>query len=267
MKTIKQVDKQTGEIMNQVITEHPTGLNSDTGEYGFASRDNAMSVVTHYMREHMEVTTPRMLAEMIIKSSVSRGVRPTFSQTDLDNKADSVRDEITSLVQGWHKTNENLLGVGKYNTQWFGLTVNGNQNDMTADRVCIIQAPDGTYIKSKFGNFVMLRYKADGGSLINPRTKVETKFTYPSYEGKDGRVWFSADLLPPQCLDGVITGFNRLEEAKFALQELQSALYELTKITDTPVTADVPSEWEAELIKIDKAEKALETAKLVEPRC
>ena len=253
--------------MSQIITEHPTGLNADTGEYGFASRDNAMSVVTHYMGEHMEVTTPRMLAEMIVKSSITRGIRPTYSTTDLDNKTDEVRDDITSLVQGYHKTNEVLLSVGKYNTQWFGLTVNGNQNDMTADRVCIIQAPEGSFMKTKFGNFVMLRYKANGGSLINQRTKAETKFTYPSYTGSDGRVWFNADNLPPQCLDGIITGFNRLEEAKFALRELQSALYELTKITDTPVTDEVPSEWEAELVKIDKAEKALETAKLVEPKC
>ena len=253
--------------MSQVITQHPTGLNADTGEYGFASRDNAMSVVTHYMGEHMGVTTPRMLAEMIIKSSVTRGIRTTYSETDLENKTDKVRKDITALVTGWHKTNENLVGVGTYNTQWFGLAVNGNQNDMTADRVCIIQAPEDSVMRVKFGNFVMLRYKADGGSLINPRTKKEKKFTYPSYEGKDGRVWFSADGLPNQCLDGILTGFNRLEEAEFALQELSDALFQLTKVTDTPVTADVPSEWEAELIKIEKAEQALATAKLVEPDC
>jgi hypothetical protein len=264
MKTIQQVDKQTGEIMSQVIT-HPTGLNSDTGERNYASLSDAMNIVTHYLGEHMEVTTPRMLAEMIIKSSISRNARTSYSSTDLDNKADEVADNITNLVRGWFKTNESLIGVGKYNTQWFGLAINGDQSDLTADRVCIIEAPEGSVMRTKFGAFVMLRFKADGGSLINPRTKTETKFTYPTSTGADGRVWFTSDLMPAQCLDGIVTGFKRLEEAKFALNELSSALYTLKRASDEQNTADVPSEWEAELIKIDKAEKALETAKLVEP--
>ncbi len=251
--------------MSQVITENPTGLNADTGERTFASLDNAMSIVTHYMGEHMEVTTPRMLAEMILQSSVARGVRPTYSSTDLDNKTDYVADNITNLVRGWFKTNENLIGVGVYNTQWFGLTTNGDQSDLTADRVCIVEAPVDTVMRKKFGNFVMLRFKADGGKLVNPRTKAETNFTYPTSTGADGRVWFTSDLMPAQCLDGIITKFNRLEEAKFALQELAGALYTLKRASAEQNTADVPSEWEAELVKIDKAEKALATAKLVEP--
>lgn len=244
---------------------HPTGLNADTGERGWEQLQDATNVVTHYMREHIASYRPQDLAQAILVSAVNRGARPTFSQEDLNNKTDEVADNITNLVRGWFKTNENLIGVGKYHTQWFALTINGDQTDLEADRVCIVEAPINTVMRKKFGNFIMLRFKADGGSLTCPRTKRETKFTYPTSTGADGRVWFTSDLMPAQCLDGIITGFNRLEEAKYALQELSTALYTLKRASEQQNTTEVPSEWEAELEKIDKAEKALATAKLVEP--
>ena len=266
MKAIKQVNRETGEIMEQVIETKPT-LNADTGERGWDEVNNAMNIVTHYMSDHAESYTPAQHAEYIIKSSITRNIRATYGESDLYDKTTSVAGEITALVRGWHDSNENLISImsGPVKVQWCSLNTKGDQTNLVADRVCIVEVPANTILHQRKGKFVMLRFKSDGGFVFNERTGQDTPITYPTSTGKDGRVWFTADLMPAGCLDGVIATYKRLEEAEFALQELSSALWVLNKNASPKDLTEVPSEWEAELAKIDLAEKKLETIQLVEP--
>lgn len=259
--------------MNQVIEaqptgeskeNHPTGLNADDGSRNFQAVDSAMTVVTSYMSEQVPAYSPKHLAEEILKSSVARTLRTTYTESDLRDKTCDVADGITNLVRGWFKSNENLITGGKYNSQWFALSVDGDQANLLADRVCVIETPAGSYLRGKKGKFVMLRFKADGGTFTHPRTKRETLITYDTSVGKDGRVWFTADQMPWQCLDGVVATFSSLEYAKFCLDELSSALYTLKLDAQANDLTEVPSEWEAEVQAIDLAEKRLATARMVE---
>lgn len=243
---------------------HPTGLNADDGSRNFQAVDSAMAVVTNYMSEQVGAYSPKHLAEDILKSSVARNMRTTYTESDLVDKTCDVADGITNLVRGWFKSNENLITGGKYNSQWFALSVDGDQANLLADRVCIIETPAGSHLRGKKGKFVMLRFKADGGEFKHPRTGKKTLITYDTSVGKDGRVWFTADQMPWQCLDGVVASFSSLEYAKFCLDELSSALYTLKMAEQASNLAEVPSEWEAEIQAIDLAEKRLASAKLVE---
>lgn len=273
MKIMKQVNKETGEIMSQVIEaqprgevkeNHPTGLNSDTGERNFASLENAMTIVTSYMSEQAPAFTPKQLAEDILKGSVTRGLRTTFTESDLRDKTCKVADGVTNLVRGWFKSNENLITGGKFNSQWFALSVDGDQANLCADRVCIVEAPVDTVLRNKCGKFVMLRFTADGGDFTHPRTGKTHMITYDTSVGKDGRVWFTADGMPWQCLQGVVASFSSLEHAKFTLDELSQALYTLKMDAQSRDLAEVPSEWEAELQAIDLAEKRLASVPMQE---
>lgn len=253
--------------MEQVIQIKPS-LNADTGERGWEEVSNAMNIVTHYMSDHAQSYTPAEHAEYIIKSSITRNIRTTYSESDLYDKTTAVADDITSLVRGWHDTNDNLISImsGPVKVQWCSLNTDGDQGNLSADRVCIVEVPADKVLHQRQGKFCMLRFKSDGGYVYNERTGKNTPVTYPTNVGKDGRIWFTADAMPAGCLDGVIKTYKRLEDAKFALQELSSALWVLNKNASTKDLTEVPSEWEAELVKIDLAEKKLETIELVEPK-
>lgn len=200
----------------EVGQDIPTNSRVGTGEQGADQEEQATTIVSKYLPVITPCRyTPSDIAERIIRTSIQEGRRENMNEQGLRDKTAQVANNLTQLVHGRWDQNKCLKALSSPSGT-FLISANGDY-ELDNHALAFVELPEGSVTARLVGRYAVLRFMPERENYAG------RNWQFPTKESK-GRTYLDSYAMPTALLEGIVCGFDDLERAQVALDELQQAI-------------------------------------------